>query len=217
MDKVKLIAVTQPVDTNMTSEQLIAYMARVSNAKNQDNKLTAKKLLKYLVKNQHFSPFEMVNLVIEIETPRAIARQILRHRSFSFQEFSQRYSEVDHSMFTTLDARLQDPTNRQNSNPTEDCALQLKWITIQEFAVHNAITLYKEALELGIAKELARAVLPEGLTMSRLYMNGTLRSWIHYCNLRMGNGTQKEHQDIAKECWKIILEQFPALEDILIG
>lgn len=213
--KTKLIAVTKPVD-NMDEEQLLAYIARVSNPKNQDNHETSSKLLKYLVKNKHWSPFEMINVVIEIECSRAIGRQILRHRSFSFQEYSQRYAEVDDTMFVDyLEARTQDQTNRQNSIITDDNFINDQWEIIQDLAKENSKKLYRKAIELGIAKEQARAVLPEGLTQTKMYLNGNLRTWIHYCQLRMANGTQKEHQDIAKECWLIITEQFPSLKNII--
>lgn len=218
---VNLVAITKQVDDQINIEQFLAYVARVSNPKNQDNHLTAPKLLKYLVKNKHWSPFEMVNIVMEINCTRAIGRQILRHKSFAFQEFSQRYAEVDQDMFTLVEARMQDPKNRQNSlvlNSEEygtDTTIADEWEAIQMMVIDKVISNYKYAISLGIAKEQARVLLPEGLTMSRLYMNGSLRSWIHYCQLRMGNGTQKEHQDIAKKCWNIVTEQFPSLSDLL--
>lgn len=212
---VKLIAVTKPTgeDSNETAEELVAYCARVSNPSNQTNQKTAGKLLKYLIENHHWSPFEMVSLVIEIETTRTIARQILRHRSFSFQEFSQRYAVVTKAMFTQeyLEARLQDVKNRQNSLETTDERTINLWKSIQDVAKQDAISHYLKAIDLGVAKEQARAVLPEGLTMSKMYMSGSLRSWIHYCLLRMGNGTQKEHRDIATDCKNIIVEQFPSI------
>lgn len=214
---VKLVAITKPVDDNMNVEQFLAYVARVSNPKNQDNHLTAGKLLKYLVKNKHWSPFEMVHVVIEINCSRAIGRQILRHRSFSFQEFSQRYAEVNKEMFEKVEARLQDSSNRQNSIESNDVVTKFRWNEIQEDHIWNSINRYNEALKFGIAKEQARVLLPEGLTMSRMYMGGSLRSWVHYCQLRMANGTQKEHQDIAKECWNIITEQFPSLQELVQG
>ena len=219
---VKLIAVTQPLAGegyafnigNMSAQDLVAYCARVSNPKNQENFDTAPKLLKYMVDNQHWSPFEMVNVVMEIETTRDIGRQILRHRSFSFQEFSQRYAEVDSKSFILSTARLQDKKNRQNSIDVNDAALQAHWDWSQLYLIEEAIGVYQRALDNGIAKEVARKVLPEGLTPTRMYVNGTLRSWIHYCQLRMGNGTQREHQEIAKQCWDILKKEFDFLETI---
>lgn len=198
MNSVKLIGVTKPTlkvedDLNMSAEGLIAYCARVSNPANQDNP-DSERLLKYLVKNKHWSPFEMVHIVMEIQTTRDIGRQILRHRSFSFQEFSQRYAEVQ-EMSEPREARLQDTKNRQNSIETDNNDLQNSWNLVQNEMLLAAKTYYEWAIKNGIAKELARAVLPEGLTMSRMYMSGSLRSWIHYCELRMANGTQKEHRD----------------------
>jgi thymidylate synthase (FAD) len=213
--KCKLIAASKPsehVDCD-TAEDLVAFCARVSNPANQANRQTAAKLVKYLIENEHWSPLEMVSLTIEIETTRDIARQILRHRSFSFQEFSQRYAEVvDFS--EPREARLQDAKNRQNSVETEDRRVQEGWRGNQESLLHHAEAAYSWALANGIAKEVARSVLPEGLTTSRLYMAGTLRSWIHYCHLRMGNGTQKEHREIAEACWAIICEQFPSITGV---
>ena len=220
MNNVKLIGVTQPTISNevtrnwMTAEQLIAYCARVSNPANQDNP-DSERLLKYLVKHKHWSPFEMVHVVMEINTTRDIARQILRHRSFSFQEFSQRYAKVGSDTFITRDARLQDDKNRQNSIDTDDKNVWEEWIAMQAKIMSNAKVAYERALEMGIAKEQARVVLPEGLTMSRMYMSGSLRSWIHYCELRMANGTQKEHRLIAEQCWNVIVEQFPSLKNVL--
>lgn len=210
----KLIAVSKPTIAECkTAEELVAYCARVSNPANQANQATASKLVRYLIENDHWSPLEMVHVVIEIETTRDIARQILRHRSFSFQEFSQRYAEVlDFS--PPREARLQDQKNRQNSISTTDRFLGLAWDKTQIELVDHAEEAYKWALEQGIAKEQARAVLPEGLTTSRLYMAGTLRSWVHYCQLRMGNGTQKEHAEIAQACWAIIAAEFPAIADV---
>jgi len=170
--------------------------------------------LKYLVKNKHWSPFEMVHVVMEIETTRDIARQILRHRSFSFQEFSQRYAAVQ-EMSEPREARMQDDKNRQNSIETDDDEIKDHWKYWQEEVLHTADLAYDWAIANGIAKEVARSVLPEGLTMSRLYMSGTLRSWIHYCELRMGNGTQKEHRLIAEECWEQIVKKFPSLKNVL--
>jgi len=218
MNSVKLIGVTKPTlkvedDLNMSAEGLIAYCARVSNPANQDNP-DSERLLKYLVKNKHWSPFEMVHIVMEIQTTRDIGRQILRHRSFSFQEFSQRYAEVQ-EMSEPREARLQDTKNRQNSIETDNDDLQNSWNLVQNEMLLAAKTYYDWAIKNGIAKELARAILPEGLTMSRMYMSGTLRSWIHYCELRMANGTQKEHRELATQCWNIITEQFPSLKTVL--
>lgn len=213
--KVKLIAMTKPEDGS-TSEDLISYCARVSNPKNQDNYSTSGKLLKYLINNQHWSPFEMVSLTMEIETTRDIGRQILRHRSFSFQEFSQRYAESGEE-FPDKDmreCRLQDMKNRQNSLETDNDMLRMNWLLAQTRVQEIALREYNWAIKAGIAKEVARSILPEGLTMSRIYMCGTLRSWIHYCQLRMENGTQKEHQDIADKCWNILLEKFKFLKDL---
>ena len=183
----------------------------MSNPSNQINSETAEKLIKYLVKHQHWSPLEMATMCLEIETTRDIARQILRHRSFSFQEFSQRYADPTKDLeFTVRKARLQDPKNRQNSiSEGVDVMLQYEWDRRQRDFIDEARNLYTWAIKNGIAKEQARAVLPEGLTMSRMYMSGTLRSWIHYIQLRSGNGTQLEHMDIAKECAKVIAEVFP--------
>jgi thymidylate synthase (FAD) len=221
MSNVKLVGITKPVGFAVTgeiqtAEDLVSYCARVSNPNNQHNTLTAEKLLKYLVKHKHWSPFEMVSLTMEINTTRDIARQILRHRSFSFQEFSQRYAAVT-EMSEPREARLQDQKNRQNSIETDDLGLAFDWITVQNDLMRDAQNAYEWAIENGIAKEVARSVLPEGLTMSRLYMSGTLRSWIHYCELRMANGTQKEHRLIAKECWGVITKEFPSLKEILNG
>lgn len=218
MNNVKLIGVTKPIDQDpdfqpYTSEQLIAYCARVSNPTNQGNP-DSEKLLKYLVKNKHWSPFEMVHIVMEINTTRDIARQILRHRSFSFQEFSQRYAEVV-DMSDPREARLQDNKNRQNSIETDDEEIKEEWDSQQDLLIQYALDAYNWAIDNGIAKEVARSVLPEGLTMSRMYMSGSLRSWIHYCELRMANGTQKEHRLIAEQCWNIIVEQFPSLKNVL--
>jgi len=215
MNKVKLVSITKPViDGVDTAEELVSYCARVSNPENQNNKLTSKKLLRYLINNKHWSPFEMSNIVMEIETTRDIGRQLLRHRSFSFQEFSQRYQKVDSLGFTRREARLQDSKNRQNSIDTDDQQLKDKWDNVQDIILSHAESAYNWALDNGIAKEQARCILPEGLTMSRMYVNGTLRSWIHYCNLRMEEGTQKEHRELAEMCWNIILENFPSLNDM---
>lgn len=227
MNNVKLVAYTNPqiripvegeghepgTFTLLGPESFIAYCARVSNPANQDNP-DSEKLLKYLVKHKHWSPFEMVHIVMEIETTRDIGRQILRHRSFSFQEFSQRYAAVA-DMSEPREARLQDPKNRQNSIETDDVATQEWWQEEQQWLMSKVEELYQQALNDGIAKEVARCILPEGLTMSRMYMSGSLRSWIHYCELRMGNGTQKEHREIATQCWNIITEKFPSLKNVL--
>ena len=218
MNSVKLVGVTKPMlqgpMCEATAEEFIAYCARVSNPANQDNP-DSEKLLKYLVKHKHWSPFEMVHIVMEIETTRDIGRQILRHRSFSFQEFSQRYAEVV-EMSDPREARLQDSKNRQNSVETEDNDLQNSWNLVQNEMLLAAKNYYAWAISKGIAKEVARSVLPEGLTMSRMYMSGSLRSWIHYCDLRMENGTQKEHKEIATSCWEIITKEFPVLKDLLV-
>lgn len=212
---VRLIALTKPEDGSKP-EDLISYCARVSNPKNQENYATSGKLLKYLINNQHWSPFEMVSATIEIETTRDIGRQILRHRSFSFQEFSQRYAEKGEE-FPDKDmreCRLQDNKNRQNSLETDNDMLRMNWFLAQTRVQEVALREYNWAIQAGIAKEVARAILPEGLTMSRIYMSGTLRSWIHYCQLRMDNGTQKEHQDIAEKCWNILQREFPFLKEL---
>ncbi len=207
---VKLIGVTAPCAGHNSAEDMIVYMARVSNPSNQDMTRGDEKLIRYLIKNQHWSPFEMVNVVMEISTTRDIARQILRHRSFSFQEFSQRYADPTKDLgFDLREARLQDTKNRQNSIETEDSELKSEWIIKQMSVIAEAKQAYEWAIEKGIAKEQARAVLPEGNTQSRMYMNGSLRSWIHYCQLRMANGTQKEHMEVATECWEIIRDKFP--------
>lgn len=216
--RVKLIAATKP-DKHMgadisTGEELIAYCARVSNPKNQENKSTAKKLLNYCLDNNHWSIFEMVHVVMEIETTRDISRQILRHRSFSFQEFSQRYADPTQELtFITREARLQDTKNRQNSIEVDNPELQEKWEELQKIITDDAKDAYNWAIANGIAKEQARAILPEGLTMTRLYMAGSLRSWIHYCHLRMDAATQKEHREIAEAAYKILLDQFEFLKD----
>ena len=207
---VKLIGITAPFAGHNSAEDMIVYMARVSNPSNQSMTRGDEKLIRYLIKNQHWSPFEMVNVVMEINTTRDIARQILRHRSFAFQEFSQRYADPTKNLgFELREARLQDLKNRQNSVCTEDTELQKKWNLKQQEVIGDAQHAYEWAIANGIAKEQARVVLPEGNTQSRMYMNGTLRSWIHYCELRRANGTQKEHMEIADDCWKIISEKFP--------
>jgi thymidylate synthase (FAD) len=192
-----------------SGDELIAYMARVSNPDNQDNKDTAPKLIKYLKNNNHWSPFEMVNMCVEINTTRDIARQILRHRSFSFQEFSQRYAEVAVSMETS-EARMQDVTNRQNSIETTDVQLKSWWQAMQQRVADDAEYVYHTALSKGIAKEVARKVLPEGLTPTRMYMNGTLRSWLHYVEIRCDKATQKEHREIAEQCKALLVTHFPS-------
>lgn len=188
-------------------EDLIAYMARVSAPANQDNKETAPKLIKYLIKHKHWSPLEMVNICMEIETTRDIARQILRHRSFSFQEFSQRYAEVDN--YALSEPRLQDVKNRQNSLETDDLGLMYWWEGAQKRVLDDAQFMYESALKKGIAKEVARKLLPEGLTMSKMYMNGTLRSWLHYVDIRCDKATQKEHREVAEKCRDELAKLFP--------
>jgi len=201
MSKVKVIWATPE------GEDLIAYMARVSAPENQGNKETAPKLVKYLIKHKHWSPLEMVNVCMEIETTRDIARQILRHRSFSFQEFSQRYAVA--TDFELSEARLQDNKNRQNSLVTDDPEMQNWWSAAQLRVQSDAELMYQSALKMGIAKEQARKLLPEGLTMSKMYMQGTLRSWIHYIDIRTDVATQKEHREVAEKCAKILEELFP--------
>ena len=218
--KVKLISYSTPtkefIDDGIdNAQELVAFCARVSNPSNQLNTETSEKLIKYLIKNAHWSPLEMVSACLEIETTRDIARQILRHRSFSFQEFSQRYANpVKDLEFVTREARLQDLKNRQNSIETDDEEITNMWIKKQEDLIENAKETYNWAIENGIAKEQARAVLPEGNTVSRMYMNGTLRSWIHYIELRSGNGTQKEHMDIAIACAEVIAKIFPMSKNL---
>lgn len=212
--KCKVIGVTQPVvDFIPDSEGIISYAARVSAPQNQSNFDTAAKLLKYCVDHQHYSVFETCNITMEIEAPRDIARQILRHRSFSFQEFSQRYAES--TEFITRECRLQDEKNRQNSIETQDKDLQMWWSDSQSFLLEKVEDLYKQALDKGIAKEVARCILPEGLTMSKMYMNGTVRSWLHYCSLREANGTQLEHQDVAIKCKEEVVKFFPFLKEVM--
>ena len=215
--KVKLISYSKPhdSDSNQSIQDLVAYCARVSNPANQNNVETNEKLIKYLTKNNHWSPLEMVSICIEIETTRDIARQILRHRSFSFQEFSQRYAIADLG-FESKEARTSDKKNRQNSIQTDDTNLILNWEIQQNNVSETAMKAYKWALDNGIAKEQARSVLPEGMTVSRMYMNGTLRSWVHYIQLRSGNGTQKEHKDVAIACAEAIQEIFPMIKDFII-
>lgn len=209
---VRLIAVTNPVPNEnllISAEDLIAYCARVSSPENQGNKETANKLLNYCVKHKHWSIFEMVHVVMEINCTRDIGRQILRHRSFSYQEFSQRYADASKLGFTVREARLQDTKNRQNSIETDDIELHKQWKAKQEQIIHEAGLAFQWAIDNGIAKEQARAVLPEGNINSRMYMSGSLRSWITYVALREKNGTQKEHQEIAIECARAIAAIFP--------
>jgi len=215
---VKLVSFTVPCTDDLPLDSdvldLIAYCARVSNPSNQTNTDTSDKLIKYLVKHKHWSPFEMANATLEIETTRDIARQILRHRSFTFQEFSQRYADpVKELTFETREARLQDTKNRQNSIETDDTSLQEDWNRRQELLINQAKAAYEWAIERGIAKEVARAVLPEGLTMSRMYVNGTIRSWLHYIDIRSDIATQKEHREIAMACAKAIAEIFPMITE----
>jgi thymidylate synthase (FAD) len=209
MTTVKLVWVTPE------AEQLIARMARVSNPANQNNPASAPKLLKYLIDNKHWSPFEMVNVCMEIETTRDIARQILRHRSFSFQEFSQRYA-VSEGFVQDSEVRLQDDKNRQNSLITDDVKLKEQWECMQRRIVSEAKLMYTKALDMGIAKEVARKLLPEGLTVSKMYMNGTLRSWLHYVAIRCDAATQKEHREVAEQCRDMIFAEFPSLKDMTV-
>jgi len=218
--KVRLISFSQTQQGELfvgnDVQELVAYCARVSNPSNQSNKETSAKLLNYLAKHKHWSPFEMVSACLEIETTRDIARQILRHRSFSFQEFSQRYANpVEDLEFELREARLQDKTNRQNSMPTENVELHHAWIEKQQAVIDAARDAYQWAIDNDIAKEQARVVLPEGNTVSRMYMNGTLRSWMHYIELRGANGTQLEHMQIAHEVAKVIAEVFPLASDLV--
>ena len=207
---VSLISYSRPDESDKSLQDLVAYCARVSNPANQNNTETNEKLIRYLIKNNHWSPLEMVSICLEIETTRDIARQILRHRSFSFQEFSQRYAVADLG-FETREARLQDKKNRQNSIETDDQKLEVEWDNAQIVVGEYALNAYNWAIQNGIAKEQARSVLPEGMTKSRMYMNGTLRSWVHYIQLRSGNGTQKEHREIAVACAKAIEPIFPMI------
>ena len=221
--KVKLISYSQPSEEfknalqhTFDAQDLVAYCARVSNPANQTNTETSERLIKYLVKNKHWSPLEMVSACLEVETTRDIARQLLRHRSFSFQEFSQRYADPTQDLdFVCREARLQDTKNRQNSIEVDDELLQIEWERAQKRIIFAAKREYEWAIKNGIAKEQARAVLPEGLTVSRLYVNGTLRSWVHYIELRSGNGTQKEHIEIANACADVISKVFPMISDFV--
>ena len=220
--KVRIVSYSQPhqdflEETGMSSlEELVAYCARVSNPSNQNNTQTSGKLIRYLINNKHWSPLEMVSVTLEIVTTRDIARQILRHRSFSFQEFSQRYADPTKDLeFTVREARLQDPKNRQNSIDTADYMLKYEWDTRQRQLISSINANYKWAIDNGIAKEQARAILPEGITESRLYMSGTLRSWVHYIQLRSANGTQKEHREVAVACADEISKIFPMMKELL--
>jgi thymidylate synthase (FAD) len=217
---VNLISYSRPTEDYQSlgiadAQELIAYCARVSNPSNQFNTDTSDKLIKYLIRHQHWSPLEMVSACLEITTTRDIARQILRHRSFSFQEFSQRYADPTKDLdFVLRAARLQDAANRQNSIETDDVELQSWWNAKQQFLIQYVKETYAEAIAKGIAKEQARAILPEGNTVSRLYMNGTLRSWVHFIELRSANGTQKEHQEVALACAEVISKVFPIINTI---
>ena len=219
--KVTLVSSSQPsaelaAQGIVNAQELVAFCARVSNPANQLNTDTSEKLIRYLIRHQHWSPLEMVSACIEITTTRDIARQILRHRSFSFQEFSQRYADPTKDLgFVTRDARLQDTENRQNSIEVGDQLLQNEWYRAQQRVIYAAKREYEWAIANGIAKEQARAVLPEGLTESRLYMNGTLRSWIHFIELRSANGTQREHQEVAIACAKVIADIFPMATELV--
>jgi len=221
MSEVNLIGLTKPSAYTecSTANELVAWAARVSNPSNQNNTATAPKLVQYLIRNQHWSPLEMVHVSMEIKTTRDIARQILRHRSFSFQEFSQRYADPTEELgFGTREPRLQDVKNRQNSIEVDDKIIDTDWEHIQRRMIYHAKKEYNAAIKLGIAKEQARALLPEGLTESTIIMAGSLRSWVHYCQLRMDKATQKEHRIVAEQCWEIIGQHFPdvikALDDM---
>lgn len=217
-----IIGITKPIistlsgylsDKEVTPEQFVIWCARVSNPSNQHSHETAPKLMKYLIANNHWSPFEMASIVMEINTTRDISRQILRHRSFSFQEFSQRYANAETMGYEMRETRIRHPTNRQASLQSNDQDFNLKWELRQKRVLEEARDAYLWAVDNGVAKEQARAVLPEGLVKTRLYMSGTLRSWIHYCKVRIDNGTQKEHSEIAKECWSEICSFFPSIKD----
>ena len=217
---VELISYTQNLTDKKELVDQIAYVARVSNPSNQDTDAPSDRLVKYLIKNEHWSPFEMVSACLEINTTRDIARQILRHRSFSFQEFSQRYADASQLGFEPREARYQDTKNRQNStefdlNIDDDRRLAYQWELMQNDILKRIQSTYEWALEKGIAKEQARAILPEGMTKSRMYMNGTLRSWIHYIQLRSGNGTQKEHREVAVACAKALEPVFPMITEFI--
>ena len=212
--EVKLISYTQGADGKNLLEQ-VAYAARVSNPANQNNDATSEKLVRYLIKNQHWSPLEMASVCLEINTTRDIARQILRHRSFSFQEFSQRYADASQLGFELKEVRLQDTKNRQNSIETDNLALQTWWENYQNKVLETAKDAYQFALDKGIAKEQARAVLPEGITKSRMYIHGTLRSWLHYIQIRTDKSTQKEHREIAIACADAIEPIFPMIKEFV--
>lgn len=207
---VRIVGLTQPIIEGInTAEELVSFAARVSNPANQLNMDTAAKLLAYCIRNEHWSVFETVSITIEVHTTRDIARQMLRHKSFSFQEFSQRYADPTWMKFKTREARLQDKKNRQNSITTTNAKLIEEWNRRQKKLAAACLDEYQWAVDNDIAKEVARSVLPEGMTISHLYMQGTLRSWIHYCQLRMGNGTQKEHREVASLCWEALRKHFP--------
>jgi thymidylate synthase (FAD) len=220
--KVRLVSYSQidkdsdnDIELLRTAQDLVAYCARVSNPTNQSNTESSERLIKYLIKHKHWSPLEMVSACLEVETTRDIARQLLRHRSFSFQEFSQRYADPTQELsFVVRDARLQDTKNRQNSIVIDDASLQRGWEIKQEHVIRAAKHAYEWAIQNGIAKEQARVVLPEGNTVSRLYVNGTLRSWVHYIELRSANGTQLEHIEVAKACAEVISKIFPMINTI---
>jgi thymidylate synthase (FAD) len=220
MSEVNLVGITQPNEKYTgckTANELIAWVARVSNPSNQNNVTTAPKLVQYLIKNNHWSPLEMVHVSIEIRTTRDIARQILRHRSFSFQEYSQRYADPTKDLgFLTRESRLQDANNRQNSiEIAADARLAEEWEAMQGIARAAAKDAYRWAIDNGIAKEQARVVLPEGMTESVVIMAGSLRSWVHYCQLRMDKATQKEHRIVAEQCWNVIIQEFPDVQKAL--
>jgi thymidylate synthase (FAD) len=217
----RLVAYSQPMNGSVLINSpnlldIVAFCARVSNPSNQNNTETTDRLIRYLLKHKHFSPFEMVSVTMELHTTRDIARQVLRHRSFSFQEFSQRYADPTQDLsFVTREARLQDTKNRQNSIETDDSDLNMQWELKQKQIIHECQLAYKWAIEQGIAKEQARAVLPEGLMESRLYMQGTLRSWIHYIELRTGHGTQKEHMELAESCSYVLAQVISGWKELL--
>ena len=219
MSEVHLIGITQPNEAYTgckTANELVAWAARVSNPSNQNNTVTAPKLVQYLIKNQHWSPLEMVSVQMEIKTTRDIARQLLRHRSFSFQEYSQRYADPTKDLvFVLREARLQDLKNRQNSVQNDNEELHDEWLDLQAEVLEVTKRAYRFAVENGIAKEQARAVLPEGMTESVVIVSGTLRSWVHYCQLRTDIATQKEHRIVAEQCWEILKEQFPDIDQAL--
>lgn len=212
MNTATIIAKTVP-ESGISFEEYIVYCARVSNPANQANHDTAPRLMRYLMKHKHWSPFEMVSITMEITTTRDIARQILRHKSFSFQEFSQRYADPTQALgFTNRETRLQDTANRQNSIATDDKYINAEWAMMQAQMASMAQSMYEKAISLGIAKEQARALLPEGLTISRLYMSGTVRSWLHYCDVRTNPDTQSEHRQVAESCWQQLISVLPSIE-----